>query len=350
MIDKNYCMSSYLAFRYIEKQEAEFSADMHHALFESAPSEKTVAVSSADEIDFEIQKVFDYLHNEKLGILLSGGMDSACLAAYMPNTDAYTFRFMGGDYQKDELVRAEYYAEQYKLNLHYVEIDWDTIESVVDIVMKRKCAPVHSIEPQIYLAAKQAQADGCTMLVVGESADLWFGGMDKLLAEDWTLEDFAKRYIFMNPKLALREPVDIMYLFDRYRKDGDMIDFQAFMETVFSTESSSSYMNAFDAAGIPYIDPYAHLRMAKPLDLHRVRTGDSKYLIRDLFRMKYPKMEVPDKIPMPRPVDAYFADWEGPKRKEFLQNIDMKALSGNQKWQLWCLERFLNRLDEGKMN
>ena len=34
----------------------------------------------------------------------------------------HTFRFLGGEYQKEELERAEYYAKYYGLNIHYVDI------------------------------------------------------------------------------------------------------------------------------------------------------------------------------------------------------------------------------------
>ena len=40
-----------------------------------------------------------------------------------------------------------------------------------------------------------------------------------------------------------------------------------------------------------------------------------------------------------------FKDWEGPTRPEFRQDIPMEQLTGNQKWQLWCAEQFLNGLD-----
>ena len=86
--------------------------------------------------------------------------------------------------------------------------------------------------------------------------------------------------------------------------------------------------------------------MRKPLDLYRIRTGDSKYLIRDLFRLKYPEMEVPTKLPMPRPVDEYFKTWEGPTRPEFKSDLDMSRFNGNQKWLLFCLEQFLNLMDK----
>lgn len=66
------------------------------------------------------------------------------------------------------------------------------------------------------------------------------------------------------------------------------------------------------------------------------------YLIRELMAKKYPDIPVPFKNPMPRPVDKYFKDWKGPVRKECKKNLDMTKYTGNQKWQLWCLERFLN--------
>ena len=63
------------------------------------------------------------------------------------------------------------------------------------------------------------------------------------------------------------------------------------------------------------------------------------------FEKKYPDIPVPDKVPMPRPVDDYFKNWKGPKRLEFKSDLDMSQFTGNQKWQLWCLERFLNLYD-----
>ena len=61
--------------------------------------------------------------------------------------------------------------------------------------------------------------------------------------------------------------------------------------------------------------------------------------------MKYPDIPVPNKIPMPRPVDKYFESWSGPRRAEFRDDLDMQNFSGNQKWQLYCLERFLNMIE-----
>ena len=101
-------------------------------------------------------------------------------------------------------------------------------------------------------------------------------------------------------------------------------------------------MNAFSVADMPYYDPYARLAMEEKLDLQRIRRGESKYLIRELMARKYPNIPVPNKVPMPRPVDEYFRDWQGPKRTEFRSDLNMDRFSGDQKWQMYCLEKFLN--------
>lgn len=344
MVDKKFCMSSYMAFRYIEDDNKEFYEGMKHKNMLPLNDADRIPVKTADDIDIEISKQMEKFKEKKKGILLSGGMDSAIVASYLKGSDAYTFRFLGGKIQKDELTRAEYYAKYYGLNLHYVDISWETVEANLDSCMVAKNAPVHSIEPQIVQAALQAKSDGVEIMFVGESSDLIFGGMDGLLAKDWTFDEFVERYTFTKPEDVLAEPVSMLYLFDRYRK-GDMIDFLKFMDDVYSVESPSSYLNAFAVADMEYYDPYAKLKMADDLDLCRVRNGEPKYLIRELMSKKYPEISVPDKVPMPRPVDQYFEKWQGPTRSEFKKNLDMRKFTGNQKWQMYCLERFLEMAD-----
>ncbi|MBQ9821849.1 MAG: asparagine synthase [Muribaculaceae bacterium] len=347
MIDKDFCLSSYIAFRYIWKDDMEFAEGMQHDLIKALDLDERIPVATANDIDKEIRKQFDELYRNysNIGILLSGGMDSAILASYLkPGSHAYTFTASGTTVFNADEKRAAHYCEKFGLKHHFVDISFDDYQELTPIVMESKCAPVHSIEPQIYKAALKARTDGVELVIVGESSDLIFGGMDKLLAKDWQFDEFVKRYTFLDPQLVLTNPVDMCELFEKYRK-GDKIDFLTFMDEVFAIESSSSYLNAFDTALMPYYDPYAQLIMRDPLDLSRVRNGEPKYLIRELYAMKYPEVPVPDKIPMPRPVDMIFKDWEGPKRPEFRQDIPMNQLTGNQKWQLWCAEQFLNMID-----
>lgn len=345
MTDKKYCMSSYMAFRYIENDDKDFYPGMHHRNISKIPDVDRILVSAADDIDREIELQMEKFQNKKRGVLLSGGMDSAIVASYLIGEDAYTFRFLGGKYQNKELERAEYYAKCNQMKLHFVDISWNTVISFLNPVMESKCAPVHSIEPQILQAAIQAKNDGVEIMFVGESSDLVFGGMDQLICNDWLFDDFMNRYIFTKPEDVLTEPENMEYLFERYRVGEDRIDFLEFMDDVFAIESSSSYMNAFKVADLPYYDPYARLKMRDKLDLERVRRGEPKYLVRELMKKKYPGIPVPNKIPMPRPVDYYFTDWKGPKRKEFRDDINISSYDGNQKWQMWCLERFLDIYD-----
>lgn len=347
MVDKNYCMSSYLALRYIADDDKDFYEGMYHKNVKVIPDSERILVKDADEIGKAIKKQIRQFDNKKCGILLSGGMDSAIVASYMNGGDAYTFRYLGGEFQKEELERAEYYARYNNLTLHYVDISWETVLQCVDECMKTKCAPVHSIEPQILQAALQAKNDGIEIMFIGNGSDYVFGGMDKLLSCDWSFQEFVNRYIYIMPESVLSCPVDMSYLFKSYILEGDRIDYLSFMDTIGVIESYSSYYNAFFTAQIQYFDPYIKLKMDNPLDLDRIRNGEPKYLIRELMSKRYPDFPVPNKNPMPRPVDVYFENWEGPKRTEFLENLDMSKFTGNQKWQLWCLERWLN-MNEGK--
>ena len=343
MIDKDFCMSSFLALRYVEKRGVDFCETLHYKSPVLPAEEKRILVRNAEEIDHAIRTQMDSLKQKyrKIGLLLSGGMDSAILASYLSGCDAYTFRFMNGEFQSDELHRAERFAAYYGLRLHYVDVSWESVTACLESVMTCKGGPVHSIEPQICQGAQQAKADGVDLMIIGDGSDYVFGGMDKLLSKDWTFDEFMKRCTYVEPAEVLVNPVSMQYLFERYRH-GNHIDFLKFYDTVITEESYGSYANAFDAAGLAYYDPYELLKMADPLDLKRIRSGESKYLIRELFRMRYPDLPVPEKLPMPRPVDEYFKDWSGPVREEFKSDIDMNRYSGNQKWLLWCLERFLN--------
>lgn len=176
-------------------------------------------------------------------------------------------------------------------------------------------------------------------------SDYIFGGMDKLLSKDWTFNQFVDRYTYIKPENVLNNPVNMEYLFERYRTGPNSIDYMSFLSVVSTDESLASYSNAFTVAEMNYYDPYERFCLAEKLDLQKIRNGESKYLIRELFKCKYPNIPVPEKLPMSRPVDDYFRDWAGPKRNEFKKNLDMSQFPGNQKWQHWCLERFLSVYD-----
>lgn len=346
MIDKRFCLSSYIAYRYICRDDMDFYNGMTHSNIKPVAANEQIKVKTAADISEQIQRQIDALYEkyDNIGILLSGGMDSANIATYLkPGSHAYTFTTTESEVFDQDVKRASKYCELLGLNHHLINISLDDYRIFTPIVMFAKGAPVHSIEAQIYKAAMMAKRDGVQLMLVGESADLIFGGMDKLISTEWSYDGFVKRYTFLQPELVLADPDMRVYdLYERYRKNVDGIDYMKFMDDVFAIESSSSYLNAFGVAGMPYYDPYARLVMADELDMNRVRNGEPKYLVRELYAMRYPGLEIPFKIPMPRPVDAIFKEWAGPTRPEFRSDIPMEALTGNQKWQLWCAQMFLN--------
>ena len=156
MIDRKFSIISFLALRYTEKPDVDFSEKLHYRHPEIPSDDGRILVNTAQDIDAALRSRIDTVkcrHN-RIGIFLSGGMDSSILASYLPGIDAYTFRFLSGDYQQDELHRAEVFAEKNDMRLHYVDIDWNTVVENLKPVMLSKGGPVHSIEPQICQGAK----------------------------------------------------------------------------------------------------------------------------------------------------------------------------------------------------
>lgn len=342
IVDKTYAISSFLMFRTIADRKIKFREDIDTNFFDSNTLERTPVKSSKD-LDDAIKIYLERHVDEKTGMMLSGGIDSAILATYMPEgSKAYTLKAIAPN-AVDETGRAKKYTEYNNLDHEIVEIYWDDYEKYSDILMKHKGAPIHSIEVQIYKAALQAKKDGLDALVFGESADALYGGLDGLLSEPRTLEDMINRYSYVMPPSVLKEYRIIVEPYLDYL-EGNFIDVHRFISEFFFEESVASYTNACDLAGIKFIAPYVNTEFVGELDIERIRNGDSKYIIRDLFKQKYPNFEVVEKIPMPRPMDEWLKCWEGPKRPEFIKR-DYTNLKPDQKWLVYILDRFLEIYD-----
>lgn len=301
-------------------------------------------IKSSNDIDKVIRSFFKDTISNKTGIMLSGGIDSAILATYMPaGTKAYTLKCIA-DGAIDETKRAKEFADKCNLDHRIVEVYWEDYIKLSPELMKHKGAPIHSIEPQIYKAALQARKDGIEGLVFGESADAIFGGLDGLLSKDWLFDDFVYRYSYVLPDRVLKQSEIILEPYRRFQV-GEYINVYKFISEFFYLESVASYTNACSLAGIEFIAPYVKMKMDIPLDLKRIRSGDSKYLVRELFNRLYPNYKIPQKTPMPRPMAQWLANWEGPKRKEFIPD-SINGLNGDQKWLVYVLEWFLNLLEE----
>ena len=82
--DKNYCMSSYLAFRYVYDEERCFKEGILHHDHKLVKNEEKIPCKTATDIDESIKNVLAQVNLSDAALFLSGGMDSAILASYMP--------------------------------------------------------------------------------------------------------------------------------------------------------------------------------------------------------------------------------------------------------------------------
>ena len=281
----------------------------------------------------------------KAALALSGGMDSSILAKFMPEgSTAYTFRcVIPGKEVADESIKARPIAEACRLNHKIVDITWEDQSGAAEALMKRKGAPIHSIESQIFKAAKQAKADGFEKFIFGEHADIVYGGLDGLLSRDWNTADFIERYSYIMPHKVLRHPMLPIEPFNEFDVDGK-IDPHAFINKYLRQEALGSYTNSCSLAGVKLVIPYGETNWIEPIDYQRVRSGQSKYVIREAFAKLYPNVEPHKKTPMPRPMNEWMANWQGPQREEFIPHCT-DNMTGDQKWMVYCLERFLNMID-----
>ena len=346
IVDKVYCSSSFLLLRAIYDPEKTLAEGIKPNLFVEN-SDREVIYNSFEleaKLKEEVEKA---CKGGKAALALSGGIDSAILAKFMPEGSvAYTFKcVVPGRQVTDETGAAADYAKECGLKHKVIEIYWEDFEKYSPALMKHKGAPIHSIEVQIYKAALQARKDGFDTLIFGESADVNYGGQDGLLSKDWTVPEYIERYGYILPYKALKESVVITAPFLKYSHDGYM-DVHEFNRHVYYVESMGSYCNATELAGIKFSAPFSKTYLGIPLDLKRVRSGENKYIVREVFERLYPGYEIPVKTPMPRPMNEWLENWSGPVREEFWPHCTDK-MTGNQKWMVWSLERCLD-LFEGK--
>ena len=332
-----FCLSSFLTFRYVAHEAAEWLPGLRPRRPALHVAEQ-IAVRDATEILAALQRL---VSDRRCGLLLSSGIDSAILAALLPSgTPAYTIDFDAPGALRESLA-ADRLAGRNRLRHRVVTVTWVDHERHAATLMQHKRAPLHPVEVGLYLAARAARADGVDTLMVGNGADSTFGGLDKLLSRDWTLDEFVARYTFVSPEATLREPISVREVFAAYDTPGGF-DVGRFLKEVHGRGIIQAFASAVTAAGCQVIAPYESLRLDGSLDLARIRGGESKYLLRELFRQLYPEETIPAKIAFARPMDEWLKNWRGPQRPEFRDDIAVDSLSGEQKWLLCSLENFLN--------
>lgn len=348
IIDNIYCMSSFLAFRYVVDDNILFGGaegGVERPLRTRRNSEESILCENADEIESALSDIFSSVDLSRAGIMLSGGIDSCILATYMPKgIKAYTANAPTG-VAAIEIERARKVCDYLDLEHHLVDITWDGYIQCMDQLMLHDGCPVFANEPQVYIIAERMLRDGCNLVIFGDNADIAFGGYNLLLSKDWKYDEWIDRFTFIRPETVLSQYSNIYRHYEKFRRRNNEIDYLEFMEDIFAASSSGAYTNAFECLGIKYLDPYVYIKQKSAFDLERIRRGNSKYLLRELYCKRLPGFDIPEKIAMQRAVDKWLEDWNGPLRKEFYVK-DLKLFSGEQKFQLFALERFLNIIEE----
>lgn len=339
-------LSSFLTFRYLVTPEMRWCSALDAPDWPDLSQESQVPVRTATEIlEFFEEEMAGV--TETTGILLSGGIDSAILASYLPaGAKAYTIRFVAPG-AIDETRAARQYAERLELDWNVVEVEWsDYLADAVPLMLQKR-SPSHAIEVALLKAARVAAADGVETLLVGNGADSTFGGMDKLISRDWTFDEFVDRYTFVDPSRAQAEPVSMESVWRAWEREGGF-DVLGFLKQVHGIGIEQSFEAGLHTGGEAIWAPYEKLRLDAPLDIERIRRGDTKYLLRDVFTRRLPGLEIPEKIPFARPMNVWMKDWAGPARGEFRSDLDMADFTGEQRWLLWCAEAFMDAVEAGQ--
>ena len=338
-VNPQFCMNSYLRYRAIVDHDCSFSQENVPWFFTDEP--ERVPVNTSEELDVQLRKNIDAaLKKGKVALMLSSGMDSAILAKYVPEgTQTYTLSCKA-DSGIDETAAAKYYADVNHLKHSVIDIYWEDYEKYALPLMKQKGCPIHSIEVQIYKAALQAKKDGIDTLIFGETADIIYGGHSKLLSRDWTLDEFKERFSFVDPEKVLKNPMDIPDPILPYVMDNGNVDVFGFLNGFEYPVSLGFYNNACRLGEIGFFAPYSYTILGHPLDYSKIRNGEGKYIVRDLYKKLYPDHPIPAKTPLPRPMTEWLGNWAGPTHPEFFSD-NIAEMTGDQKWYIYALEQFM---------
>lgn len=337
-IDKKYCMNSFLQFRCIADENKNFKEGLKRYVIE--PKQK-FKIKDSNDLDLALRNYINKNFDEKTALMLSSGIDSALLASYLSqNSQTFTLKCIASQTTIDESIKAKEIASKYGLKNDVIEITWDDYEKYIPILMEHKGAPIHSIEVQIYKAAMIAKQLGFTKLLFGESADSIFGGLSNLLSKDWEFDEFVDRYNFVPTKKVLNNYSLITSPYEKFEVAGKINSYD-FISNFFFKESNNSYYNACHTLSIKFLSPFTEMYLGVKLDLDIIRNGRSKYIIRDLADKRLKGIDFGEKTPMPRPMDLWLKNWQGPTRYEFKKNI-IQDLTGDQKYYVYVLEKFLD--------
>ncbi len=143
------------------------------------PPAETDREAAVDAVASAVSRSVREVDAEGLAVAFSGGVDSALVAAGVPDAPCYVAGFPGAH----DVETAREAAAAAGRDLRVVELDHDDLrEAVPELAAATgRTNPMDvSIALPLYLTARRAAADGFDRLAVGQGADELFGGYAKV--------------------------------------------------------------------------------------------------------------------------------------------------------------------------
>lgn len=235
------------------------------------------------------------------GILLSSGMDSISIAYCLPKDAVAYFVNYPEDETCETLEQVQIWSEKIGIRLVPIDVTRKDYDELVIPLMKKKKAPIHPCEVGVYLACKRASEDGIDRLFTGWGCDIEFGGMDRILSKDYrSTAEFYRQWSYCDINTILKDPLDLTMDLEVYMEDG-LFNVVRFLHDNYGGMTNQSFFEYPRMFGLgDFICPWGNFSHKGQLDMSRIRSGDSKYVVRHAFRTLTGE-EPPEKIPFTRP-------------------------------------------------
>lgn len=329
---RNQMSSYYLAYQWVPNNSLHLE-NWHPHKPSELPHDVPVNEDTATEfLKQEVKNMLEPL--KKPGILLSAGMDSLSIAKLLPKgTKAYFVHYPNEPTcETPDMVQE--WCKQLDVDLTLIPVTRKDYQQLVPSLIQLKNGPLHPAEVGVHMACRQAVVDGVDGLFTGFGCDIEFGGLDAVLSNDFqTKEEFFDWWCYVKPDKILSNPTDVIGHLEQFETKQGM-DVMKFLKHNYGGMTNQSFFHHPVALGLgQFLCPWGKLKMDGTLDMERIRSGNSKYIVRKVFRDLF-GCTPPEKIAFTRP-DYSIRPEKWPTN--FNQDIVWEDLSKQEKWMVYQL-------------
>lgn len=297
---------------------------------------------------YSIDEMLDYIRARvsgiardggKIGCLLSGGMDSAVIAGFLPSGSiAYTF-----DYPEvsrcSEWLEARDFIKPGVMHKKVTISKADFFNAASELTQLLK-EPVVPHAPAIFLAAVQASQDGCTHLLNGVGADGRFGGFPELYKASRKNEFLvALKKKFVDPETVMRDPVDVTTLVEDY-VTADIVDVQRYLVEV-GTEGTA-VADTIRCANITPGNLFGEIQYGGSF-IEEGLLG--KKFIKRAFSIVWPSMAPRKKKALAVPYSKWLKSWQPTHPSIRSDSLSSEGLRSKNRMQIFAVDLYLRKFE-----